>query len=129
MKKIFNKKTYTFAIIGVLNTLINVGVLIFLVDTFSFNVVISNTIAFTMANIFSYFTNSFYTFKHNYSIEKYFKFLSSSIFLLIISNLVFIFIELIDAHYYIGILINITILPAFSYLIMQYYIFTEKNNA
>lgn len=123
MKRVFNKKVYTFILIGVLNTLINVFILLVLVDNFGIEIILANTLAFIVANIFSYFTNSFYTFKHSYSIKKYFKFFNSSIFFLIFSNIIFIITEWIQIHYYYGVLFNIIVIPALSYIVMNKLIF------
>lgn len=74
VKTFLNKKFITFAVIGVINTLIHIGTLKVMYLIFdsanvlqgtsseTVRVLLANTVAFTVASIFSYFANNKFTF-------------------------------------------------------------------
>ncbi len=66
-RNFLTKKFLTFGIIGVLNTLIHLLIynLVYVVESDSFfaGAFFSNTIAFIVASVFSYFANAYFTFK------------------------------------------------------------------
>lgn len=64
IKKYFlTKKFITFGIIGVINTLIHLGVYGIFYNQVSAGAFLSNTGAFVVASVFSYFANAYFTFK------------------------------------------------------------------
>lgn len=79
VKTFLNKKFITFAVIGVINTLIHLGTLWVMYKIFdaanilqldsqeTISVLLANTIAFTVASVFSYFANNKFTFGNDKS--------------------------------------------------------------
>ncbi len=63
ISKILTKKFLTFAIIGVVNTMIHMFVYWVCYNQFKLGPFLSNTAAFILASTFSYFANAIYTFK------------------------------------------------------------------
>ncbi len=123
-----NSSINFFLLIGVVNTFIHALLLIGFVEIFKLNVILSNTLAFFLANIFSYFANSYFTFKSKFSVKKYIKFISSSIVLLLLSNFIFLISEFFNIKYYYALTFNILVIPTFSYLIMRILIFKKETN-
>lgn len=63
------KQIVKFSIVGIVNTAIDFGILNFLIQVFSWNVLPANTVSFSLAVINSYFLNKCWTFRDRRSIN------------------------------------------------------------
>lgn len=110
------RRFVTWASIGVVNTLIHLTVVVLLVEAGGTGSVLANGLAFTAANIFSFFANSLLTFRSHPTVRRYAKFLSVSLSGLLVSLGSSYFATLFDWHYLIGVAIGFVVLPLITYL-------------
>ena len=109
------KKITNFSIIGIFNTLIHTGVVIFLIEFGEFNPPLANTIAFVIANIFSYWANGRWNFKSQPTARQYSRFLLVSILGLACTILVSSIVETAGWHYLIGLCMVFIVLPTLTF--------------
>ncbi|EKE17398.1 MAG: GtrA family protein [uncultured bacterium] len=120
-----NSQFLFFALIGVANTMIHGAVLIFAVEQLSIDVVISNLLAFCIANLSSYLMNSRLTFKKAMSFLRYLRFFLASILSLGLTLFISWVAEFYGAHYLVGFLAIVIFVPALSFLVMKFWAFSD----
>jgi len=102
MKKEDVRQFFKFALVGVVNTLINLVVLYVLTDFFKIYYLTSAILAFLVAVTNSFFLNKIWTFKENIrdkAVKKYSKFFVVSLIALLV-NLTFLYIFTDVFHVY-----------------------------
>ena len=91
-KEVFNQ-AFKFAIVGVINTLINLAVLYIFTEFLGIYYLVSAIFAFIVANINSFLLNKIWTFKENIkhkAASRYIKFVVVSVIALVV-NLIFLY--------------------------------------
>jgi len=131
------KQLAKFSITGIINTLIDFGVLNLLVQVFSWSVLPANSISFSLAVINSYFLNKYWTFKDKQPIhvKQFSIFLGVSIIGLGLSNLlIYEGLELFkihdfglnfDWHYNIAKAVSAVIVLLWNFLASKFWVFHE----
>lgn len=116
-----------FATTGIANTLIYSAMLILFVQWFGLNQIIASVISFMIANAFSFFVNSFFTFKARPTWKIYWKFLITYIgsFLLTIGSSALA--QTMHWHYLIGLLFVIILGPILTFVSLKYFAFKPIN--
>lgn len=104
-----------FASIGVINTLIHLGVVTSLVESGALPPVPANGIAFVAANLFSFWANSRFTFRAAPSLRRYGRFLFVSVAGLLLTLLSSQIGEWLRWHYLGGVLLSFVLLPVLSF--------------
>lgn len=104
-----------FASIGVLNTLIHLGVVTGLVESGVLSPVPANGMAFVVANLFSFWANSRFTFRAVPSLQRYGRFLFVSLAGLLLTLLASLIGEWLRWHYLGGVLLSFVLLPLLSF--------------
>lgn len=110
-------KMAKFSGIGIINTLIHTTIVVLSVEKLKLHPSIANAIAFSIANIFSYFANRRWNFKGEASLQQYGRFLSVSLLGLTTTIIVSSFAEWLGLHYLIGLGLVIVALPALTFLL------------
>ncbi|KJK01249.1 hypothetical protein UB43_10365 [Pseudomonas sp. 21] len=116
---------FIFASIGVMNTLIHGSVLSCLVELWAVPVVMANLVAFMGANLFSYFMNSYLTFRAPISLVLYAKFFSASILALGLTLLIAAVMDHLGFTYWQGMIAIVLLVPALSYFVMKTWAFAR----
>jgi putative flippase GtrA len=111
------KKLANFSAIGALNTIIHTGVVISLVEGTKAHPTLANTIAFAIANIFSYWANGRWNFKSKPNIKQYSRFFLVSILGLTCTIAVSTLAEAAGWHYLIGLGMVFIALPTFTFIL------------
>lgn len=108
-------KLAKFSGIGLINTLLHTCVVVALVESLQAHPAMANAIAFTIANIFSYWANQRWNFKTPGSVQQYGRFLIVSLAGLGITVLVSSLAAWAGWHYLIGLGLVFVALPAFTF--------------
>ncbi|HHY0351345.1 GtrA family protein [Vibrio cholerae] len=112
--------------IGVINTILHFIILVSCVELLTLDATLSNSFAFMFSNVFSYFANTKMTFKATISFSRYVSFFSASIFSLFLTLAISYISTLYDLHYLIGFCFIVVLVPALSFIIMKFWVFSEK---
>ncbi|MBL4307083.1 GtrA family protein [Vibrio fluvialis] len=120
------KQIIIFAIIGAINTVLHAVTLVSCVELLTIDSTLANAIAFMAANIFSYFANSKITFKSVVSLKRYISFFSASILSLLLTLTISYVSNFYGFHYLIGFGFIIVLVPAISFIIMKFFVFSEQ---
>lgn len=93
------------------------------------HIVIINTLAYLISSVFSFTLHKYFSFKHKSKIvaSEVVKFLFIAISSYIISNLIVYTVYIFNAHYYVAITLNVTIIPIANYILMKFYLFINKS--
>lgn len=112
-----------FAVIGVANTLVHGAILTLTIEKFHFHLLIAHVFAFWFANLFSYISNSRFTFFVPLSGVRYFRFLSASLVSLCLTLGIAWVTAHLGLHYHIGFAIIVVMVPLFSFFIVKFWAF------
>lgn len=115
-----------FGAIGVSNTLLHSATVIVLVERSLATSVTANIVGFCVANIFSFFANSFFTFKRRPTLVLYWKFLLVSALSLILAVGFSALAEALDWHYLVGLTLVILFGPILTFLLHKTYAFRHS---
>lgn len=125
IKKIFwTPQFLRFGLIGIANTIAHGLILTSLIEYFHFNVVMGNGIAFLAANLFSYFMNSYFTFKICPSLLLYVKFLFASMLSLALTLFIAWITNYLGFNYLEGFLVIIFAVPTLSFVVIKFWAFS-----
>lgn len=128
-----------FSVVGVINTIIDFGILNFLIQVFSWSVLPANTISFSLAVINSYFLNKYWTFRDHRSInlKQFSSFVLVSLIGLGLSNLLIYygmwFLDMYNFNisftwqYNIAKAISAIIVLAWNFLASKFWIFHDRS--
>ena len=114
-----------FAAIGVLNTLIHLGVVMGLVESGALPPVPANGMAFVAANLFSFWANSRFTFRAAPSLRRYGRFLTVSLAGLLLTLAASLLGEWLRWHYLGGVLLSFVLLPVLSFAANRWWTWRE----
>lgn len=119
-----------FGIVGILNTLINIGVYIILVSL-GFNYILSNIIGYTFGLLNSFFWNKNWVFKTNRNSKYLFlKFLLINIITLGINTLIlFLLVNNLHFNLILSQIVATGIGMVFNFILNKYWTFMEKENS
>ena len=104
-----------FAAIGVLNTLLHLGVVIALVECSGMHPALANGAAFVCANLFSYWANSRFTFRSAPTWRRYGRFAAVSLVGLAVAMLATQAALALHMHYLVGVGVSFMLLPVLSF--------------
>jgi putative flippase GtrA len=117
MNNIFIRRFAGFSIIGLFNTVIHLFVVIGLVECLNFNTVLSNCVAFILANLFSFYANSRWNYRTAIAIRRYQRFLWVSLAGFIITASMSVLADRLGWHYLIGVAMIFVTLPFLTFLV------------
>jgi len=109
------KSVPRFALVGVVATFIHAAVAVGIVEMLDWHPSFANGIAFVIANIFSYASNTRWSFDAKYSMGSWYRFVSISFIAWLMTIAVSWVVEIAGGSYLLGILFVITLIPALSY--------------
>lgn len=122
-------RVFKFVCVGILNTLLNWIIFIFLNDKGVYYI-ISNIIAYTIATVHSYLWNYMWVFKYKGSNQKETasKFVILNLMGLSINTLImFILVDKINISKIVAIIITTAIVMVFNYILNKIWVFRRKN--
>jgi putative flippase GtrA len=117
------KQFFSFALIGVANTLIHGAFLAWFIEWWKWPIPAAHAVAFGVANLFSYAVNSRWTFKTALSWVGYSRFFLSSLLSLALTLLISWLAQLQGLDYKEGFVLVVLLVPAFSFLVMKFWAF------
>lgn len=112
-----------FGFVGVFNTGLHALVVIVAHNSLHFAVVSSHVLAFMIANLFSYFLNSFLVFERAPAFANYIRFLAVSLFSLAATVTIAAICEGAGLDYRVGLILVILIAPPMTYLLQKRFAF------
>lgn len=121
-------KIVRFLGIGIINAMIHTILVVFSVEKLGLHPGLSNAIAFSIANIFSYFANRRWNFRGTASLQQYGRFLSVSLLGLTTTILISSVVEWIGWHYLIGLVLVFVALPVFTFLLHWKWTFKQQTS-
>lgn len=104
-----------FAAVGLLNTLLHMGVLLGLVEGVGVQPALANGAAFVCANLFSYWANSRFTFRTTPTLRRYGRFALVSLAGLAVAILSTQAALALHFHYLVGVGVSFVLLPVLSF--------------
>lgn len=110
-----------FSLVGVANTVIHLALVTSAVEALAWHPVLANGGAFAVANTFSFWANSRFTFGVEPTRGRYSRFLTVSLVGLLLSLLASAWAAARDWHYLIGVAISFVLLPGLSFLANRYW--------
>ena len=105
-----------FSLIGVINTLIHLGLVTALVELLTIHPMPANGMAFIGANLFSFWANSRWSFRTTLTHQRYLRFFTVSLIGLTTSILAIAVSEALKWHYLIGVAISFCIMPLLTFV-------------
>ena len=117
----------TFAVIGVVNTIVHGSILTLAVEWMQTPVVIAHLFAFSIANLFSYVMNSRLTFMAAITITRYVRFFLASLLSLCLTLLLAWMMDRFGFHYLVGFLLIVVLVPVLSFLLMKFWAFSGEH--
>ncbi len=117
----FGRQFFGFSIAGVVNTLIHLAVVTSLVQLFGIYPVLANGLAFAVANTFSFWANSRWTFRTPMSAKRYLRFLAISVIGLSVALLASALGEALHWHYFGGVFLSFLLLPLLTFVGHKYW--------
>jgi putative flippase GtrA len=118
-----------FAGIGAVNTAVHVAVVVVLVELVGFGSVAANVSAFIVANTFSFWANSRWTFRASLSARRYSRFLVVSLLGLGVTAAASGFANWMNWHYLVGTLLVFCTLPVLTFTAHQAWTWSDHHNA
>jgi putative flippase GtrA len=122
-------KLFSYGIIGLIGTLIHFSVLVFLVELFHFEPVLSSSIGFIVTVIVSFYLNRRFTFriKTSKTTVTFIKYTLVSCSGFILNSVIMYFsVHMLSLHYSIGQAIVVVVLPISNILLNNYWTFRES---
>lgn len=113
----------TFCVIGVANTAIHSTIVILLVERYFLSPVIANISGFLISNVASFFLNSFFTFEAKISFSRYVRFLSASLFSLLIIVLISSICEFYRVYYLYSLALVLVASPLINFFFLKRFAF------
>lgn len=114
-----------FAVIGVANTLVHGLVLASAVELLQLPLLIAHTVAFGVANLFSYLLNSLFTFCMPLSVSRYVRFLAASLVALTLTLGIAAAADGSGLDYLYGFAIVVVTVPVFSFVVVKFWAFAK----
>ena len=114
-----------FALVGVTNTLVHGLVLAGAVEFLLLPLLVSHTVAFGVANLFSYVVNSRLTFRMPLSVSRYVRFLAASLVALALTLGIAAAADHWGLDYLYGFAIVVVTVPVFSFVVVKFWAFSK----
>lgn len=114
-----------FGMVGAVNTLIHGVVLWVSVETLQTGPLLGNLLAFFVADVSSFFMNSFWTFKASPNLHLYGKFLLGSLFALGLTLFIASAFEFFGLHYGLGFACIVLVVPPLNYWVLKRWAFLD----
>lgn len=114
---------FSFALIGVANTLVHGACLAWLIEWWKLPIPAAHVLAFGVANLFSYGVNSRLTFKTALTWGSYGRFFLSSLLSLALTLLISWTAQVQGLDYKEGFVLVVLLVPAFSFMVMKFWAF------
>lgn len=118
-----HREIFSFGLIGIANTTIHAGIVVFLVEARFTSQVPANLIAFCIANVFSYYANARTTFRSSMSWMGYARFLKVSLLSLFLTVSISSFAQAMSLHYVFGLMLVIVLGPILTFVLHRIYTF------
>ncbi|MDR2981955.1 MAG: GtrA family protein [Puniceicoccales bacterium] len=115
-------------LVGCVSTGIHFICLYFLVEKVLISSEISNVCAFLVANIFSYYLNSVWSFQFSVSKVRYLKFFIVSAIGVVFSYSIMKVCSLLEWHYMIAFCIQVLVMPLINFLLIRLFVFPQKTS-
>ncbi len=110
-----------FAVTGLVNTLIHLLVVVALVEWWAVYPALANACAFFVANLFSFWANSRWTFATRLSFGRYQRFLLVSLLGLVVTVAASMLAQRLSWHYLFGVLLSFVCLPLLTFAAHRYW--------
>jgi putative flippase GtrA len=120
------RKLVSFSAIGVLNTIIHTGIVVTMVESGVLHPVAANTIGFVVANAFSFFANTRWSFRSAITFKAYRRFLLVSIAGLATTILASAAVSQAELHYAFGLVAVFIALPLLTFTIHLRWTFNQR---
>lgn len=117
-----------FSLVGVANTVIHLAVVTAAVEALAWHPVLANGLAFGVANTFSFWANSRFTFAAEPTRGRYARFVTVSLLGLLLSLLASALASIQGWHYLIGVAIAFVLLPGLSFLANRYWTWRDPTS-
>ena len=117
-----------FAVVGITNTLGHGLVLAGAVEFFQLPLLVSHTVAFGVANLFSYVINSHITFRMPLSASRYVRFLTASLVALALTLGIAAAADYLKLDYFYGFAIVVITVPVFSFVVIKFWAFAKPRS-
>lgn len=114
-----------FAGVGVINTLVHGLVLAGAVEFLELPLLVSHTVAFSVANLFSYVVNSRLTFRVPMSVSRYMRFLTASLVALALTLGIAATADHLGLDYLYGFALVVVTVPVFSFVVVKFWAFAK----
>lgn len=115
------RKLARFGIAGVMSTLVHIAVAVACVDGAGLPPVASNGLAFLIANVFSYFAHTYWSFSHQPRPKSFLRFFVVSLIGLGSALMISWAVEQHGMHYLYGIAFTIVALPMVTFLLHNFW--------
>ena len=102
--------------VGFASTLIHLVAVVSLVEVIGVHSLPANGLAFTLANVFSYFANARWAFRTAWSASSYWRFLLVSLLGLAIALIGSTLAQFRQGHYLTGVAVSMVVIPFLTYL-------------
>ena len=112
-----------FCTVGVANTVLHLMVVYALVELLMFAAPLANALAFVVANLFSFFANSRWTFQQSSDIQRYLRFVAVSCVGLAISWLSVVGAQSMGFHYMLGVVVSVVAVALSGYILNRLFVF------
>lgn len=119
------REPLVFGVIGVANTLLHSVTVIGLMENAITTPVPANMLGFTIASTFSFFANSFFTYKRRPSLTLYWRFILVSLASLALTVFFAALAQAMGWHYLIGLALVILVGPVLTFLLHKAYAFSQ----
>jgi len=128
MKSLVRREFGLFLCIGLGATAVHVAIATYLIGTHMLPVALGNAIAFIVANLFSYFSQSSYVFQRPPTSVQYWRFLTVSLVGLALVVAISSGLEALGIHYLVGIGVVVLVVPIVTFGVHSVWTF-RKNGA
>lgn len=119
------KETILYLIFGTLTVIVNM-MLFALFDLLGFSLLLSNSLAFVLAVLFAYYTNTKFVFAVAFTKANFLQFFGMRIMTILIDNGGMLLLVQIGAHKYISKVIVNAVIIILNYIFSKFYIFKKK---
>ena len=114
-----------FCITGVANTLIHIGMVVFLVEALATFPPLANVVAFSVATLFSYLVNTFWSFRSRPSRRSLFRFWIVCLICLVLAFGISWMAEVLGFHYLIGVFSVIAVTVSVGFGLHQFWTYRK----
>ena len=128
MKSLVRREFGLFLCIGLGATAVHVAIATYLIGTHMLPVALGNAIAFVVANLFSYFSQSSYVFQRPPTSVQYWRFLTVSLVGLVFVVAISSGLEALGIHYLVSIGVGVLVVPIVTFGVHSVWTF-RKNGA